>query len=86
MLAISKQPTGFSYKTINKKIYDQKKCQSLCFCSQKIMWDSDHENVENVNGPLKICDYCKKQHEYCLNYHSENNFSSWANIMEFFLK
>ena len=31
------------------------------------------------------CDHCKKHHELYLNYNSENNSSSWAHMMDFFL-
>ena len=34
----------------------------------------------------KKCDHCKRHHELYLNYSSENNSSSWADMMEFFLK
>ena len=29
----------------------------------------------------KKCDHCKRHHELYLNYNSENNFSSWADMM-----
>ena len=32
------------------------------------------------------CDHCKKYHKLYLNYNSENNSSSWVDMMEFFLK
>ena len=32
------------------------------------------------------CDHCKKHHELYLNYNSENNPSSWADMMEKNLK
>ena len=35
---------------------------------------------------LKECDHCKRHHELCLNYNSENNSSSWADMMEKDLK
>ena len=35
---------------------------------------------------LKKCDHCKKHHELYLNYNSENNSSSWADMMEKKLK
>ena len=37
-------------------------------------------------GMWKKCDHCKKHHELYLNYNSENNFSSWVDMMDFFLK
>ena len=76
------QGKTFSHKTINTKAQSNKKCQSLCFCSQKYIWDSDHENIDDINGSLKICSHCKKEHEYCLNYNSEGSNSFWADMME----
>ena len=35
---------------------------------------------------LKKCDHCKKHHELYLNYNSENNSPSWADMMEKDLK
>ena len=37
-------------------------------------------------GLWKKCDHCKKHHELYLNYNSENNSSSWADMMEKDLK
>ena len=33
-------------------------------------------------GSLEICNHCKKQYEFYLNYNSESNFSLWADMME----
>ena len=76
------QNKTFSHKIINTKTQNKKKCQNLCFCSHGYIWDSDHEKVDDTNGSLKICNYCKGEHEYCLNYNSENNNSFWADMME----
>ena len=57
----------------------------MCLCSQKYIWDSDKKNIIDWGSWTK-CDHCKKQHELYLNYNSENNSSSWADIMEKKLK
>ena len=42
-------------------------------------------NIETINESLGICNHYKKQYEnYYLNYNSQNNFSLWADKMEFF--
>ena len=56
-------------------------CQSLCLCSQEDIWDSEEKNIIKL-GVWKKCDHCKGHHELCLNYNSENNSSSWADMME----
>ena len=37
-------------------------------------------------GMWKKCDHCKRHYELYLNYNSENNSSSWADMMEKDLK
>ena len=63
----------------------QTECQSFCLCNQQDIWDSEKENVIDINS-WKIYDHCKKHHELYLNYKSENNSSLWADIMENNLK
>ena len=48
-----------SHKTINTKAQNKKECQNLYFCSQGYIWDSDHENVDDINRSLEICNHCK---------------------------
>ena len=57
----------------------------MCFCSKKYIWDSNHENVTEINESLEICNHCKSQYEYCLNYNSEKK-SFWTDMMEKKLK
>ena len=67
----------FSNETINTETKDIKpgmECQNLCLCSQKDIWDSEEENVVNMDS-WKIYDHCKGHHELCLNYNSENSSS-----------
>ena len=60
----------FFHETFNTT-KPQIKCQSLCLCSQKNIWDSK-KNVIDINS-WKIYDHCKKHHELYLNYNSEYN-------------
>ena len=57
------------------------KTQNMCLCNQKYIWDSDEKDIIDW-GSWEKCNHCKKQHEFCLNYNSENNFSLWADMME----
>ena len=79
----------FPHETFNTaaegKTKPKTECQSFCLCSQKDIWDSEKENVIDINS-WKIYDHCKNHHELCLNYNSENNSSSWADMMEKDLK
>ena len=43
------------------------------------------KNVAQI-GMLRKCDHCKKHHELCLNYNSENNSSLWADMIKKNLK
>ena len=67
------------------KTEPQMECQSLCLCSHENVWDSEKENVIEL-AMWKKCDHCKRHHKLCLNYNSENNSSSWADMMEENLK
>ena len=60
--------------TFNMKNRTRRKseCQNLCFCNQEYIWVSVEENITDL-GSWKKCSHCKKQHEYYLNYKSENN-------------
>ena len=57
----------------------------MCLYSQEYIWDSDEKNIIDW-GSWEKCDHCKKQYELCLNFNSENSFSSWVDTMDFFLK
>ena len=46
------------HETHNTKI--QGKCQSMCLCNQKYIWDSDKENMTDWESWTK-CDHCKKK-------------------------
>ena len=74
----------FLYETFNTA-KPQTECQNLCLCSQENIWDSKKENVFNINSG-KIYDHCKGHYELYLNYKSEKNSSSWADMMEKNLK
>ena len=89
MLDIQFDSQKFLHEIINKaeteKIKPQMECQSFCLCSYENIWDSEKENVTKI-GIFKKCDHCKGYHELYLNYNSENNSSSWADMMEKILK
>ena len=46
----------------------------------KIYLDSDEKNIIDLESWEK-CDHCKGHHELYLNYNSENNSTSWADMM-----
>ena len=79
----------FLYETFNTKTKGKtkpgKECQSLCLCSQENIWDSEKENVVDMDS-WKICDHCKRHHKLYLNYNSEGSSSSWADMVEKNLK
>ena len=52
----------------------------MCFCKQKYIWDSNEKNIIDIKL-LEICNHCKKQYEFCLNYNSENNFLLRADLI-----
>ena len=64
----------FPHETHNtkNKTREENECQNQCFCNQKYIWDSDEKNIIDL-GSLKICNHCKKQHEFCLNYNPKNS-------------
>ena len=72
-------------KTETVKTEPQMECQSFCLCIHENVWDSEKKNVIEL-AVLKKCNHCKKHHELYLNYNSENNSSSWADMMEKKLK
>ena len=77
----------FPHETFNtkNKTAQKNECQKFCLCSQGDIWDSEKENITDL-GLWKICDHCKRHHELCFNYNSENNSSSWGDMMENDLK
>ena len=50
-----KKRTRNSHKTGQKG-----ECQSLCFCNQKYIWDSDEKNITDLRS-WKKCDHWKGQ-------------------------
>ena len=74
-----------NHETHNTKTQNKKKCQNMCLCNQKYIWDSNEKNIIDW-GSWEKCDHCKKHHELYLNYNFENNFSSWVDMMEKKLK
>ena len=89
MLDIQPDSQFFFHEMINiaeaVKTKPQVECQSFCLCSHENVWDSEKENVIEL-AVWEKCDHCKGHHELCLNYNSENNSSSWADMMEKNLK
>ena len=89
MLDIQPDSQFFFHEIINRaepvKTEPQVECQSFCLCSHENFWDSEKENVIEL-AMWKKCDHCKGHHELCLNYNSESNSSSWADMMEKNLK
>ena len=57
----------------------------MCLCNQKYIWDSDQKNIIDW-GSWEKCDHCKRHHKLYLNYNSESNSLSRADIMEKNLK
>ena len=57
----------------------------MCLCNQKYLWDLDEKNIIDY-GLWEKWDHCKRHHELYLNYNSENNLSSWVDMMEKNLK
>ena len=84
---LNAQPNNekFFHEIHNTETQNKKNCQNMCLCSQKYIWDSDEKNITDW-GFWEKCDHCKGHHELCLNYNSENNSSSWADMMEKNLK
>ena len=83
MLDINSDIGTFPHEIHNTET--QKKCQNMCLCSQKYIWESDEKNITDFES-WKKCDHCKGHHELYLNYTSENNSSSWVDIIEKYLE
>ena len=77
------------HEIINKaemgKKEPQVEYQNFCLCNYENIWDSEKKNITKL-GMLRKCDHCRKHHELYLNYNSENNSLSWADMMEKKLK
>ena len=59
--------------------------KACAFVIKKIFGIRKKKNVVDMDS-WKKCDHCKKHHKLYLNYNSENNSSSWADMVEKKLK
>ena len=57
----------------------------ICVYATKKIFGIQKKNITDLKIWKKY-DHCKGHHELCLNYNSENSFSSWADMMEKNLK
>ena len=79
-LDVQPESQKFPHETFNTP-KPQTKCQSFCLCSYENIWDSEEKNITKLKM-LKKCDHCKKHYELYLNYNSENNSLSWADMIK----